>query len=186
MSNSQQPERYPGGKDAAPDPDVVDRVSGRGGIHPVPDENRPSGSHEADQDKPDLDEFVEAMSTPKREVFEASSGHLLSKVHQHVTDLTGGRSVTVDGDEVQIVHGPWTFTTTVDNVASCEPELVGPALRITPTVLAGTGWFSAQRHAVRLRFSEPVVGVEPTGTVRIAELVVDVDDPDALIERLAG
>jgi hypothetical protein len=93
-------------------------------------------------------------------------------------------------DVALIAHfGPWTLTTTVDNIVDATItgpyrlwRVAGPA-RLSFTD-RGLTFATTTRTGLCLTFRSPVPGIDPLGILRHPNLTVTVKDPRALAEAL--
>ena len=101
------------------------------------------------------------------------------------------RSAYLLVDEVALIahFGPWTLTTTLDNIANATItgpyrlwRVAGPArLSLTDR---GLTFATTTRTGLCLTFRSPVRGIDPFGIVRHPNLTVTVKDPSALATAL--
>lgn len=94
------------------------------------------------------------------------------------------------GDGDLIAHfGPWTLTTTIDNIV--DATITGPyrLWRVAgPARLSladrGLTFATTTRAGLCLTFRSPVPGIDPLGIVRHPNLTVTVKDPSGLAKAL--
>jgi len=100
-----------------------------------------------------------------------------------------GDAVRITGQTLEATFGPWTLTTTVDNISAVDIggpyrwwKVAGPA-RYSLADRSLT-FATSTRQGVSISFVQPVPGLDPWGAVRHPSLTVTVEDPDELVATL--
>ena len=94
-----------------------------------------------------------------------------------------------DRQVLDVSFGRWHVVTPLSNVAAADVEgpyavwkVLGPRLSLAD---GGLTFGTTPAAGVRIRFHEPVPGLEPTGLLRHSSLTVTVTEPAALVARLS-
>jgi hypothetical protein len=100
-------------------------------------------------------------------------------------------SLDIADGELRVRFGPWSLRTPLDNVVGAEVtgpyawwRVAGPA-RLSFGDRGLTFATNAER-GVCIRFKEPVSGLVPGGLLKHPNLTVTVDEPERLVQVLAG
>lgn len=161
------------------------RVSSDSG--PVPDENLPGHHPPVEQDKPDHPPAL----PPRHHRFGFREDNTFA-LASRAFGVTGDRAyVDVDDEILRIRFGPWSLTTTMDNVESA--AVTGPYRWwkvIGPPHLSlrdrGITFATSPAKGVCIRFREAVPAAIPGAVIRHPAATVTVDDPDDLVRFLEG
>lgn len=175
---------------------------------PVPEDNLPGHHPEHEQDKPDVTPVARprgrrgaaaaakpkaapVVEAPRRATFTFAfdTPLALAALPFGVTPFTTRLDIA-DG-RLHVRFGPWSVTTTLDNVAGAEAtgpytwfKVAGPAHISLKD--RGLTFATNTRRGVCIRFKEPVTGIDPGGLVKHPALTVTVDRPDDLVAALTA
>ncbi len=170
-------------------------------VAPVPEDNVPGHHPEQEQDKPDVKpvarprgrrapdpEPVPRQLQRHRFGFAFDPRMAVAALPFGVTPLTA-RVEVADG-EFHARFGPWSVTTSLDNVESAEvtgpyswPKVIGPPhLSFRDR---GVTFATNAERGVCIRFREPVTALLPGGLLKHPGLTVTVDRPEDLVAALA-
>lgn len=149
--------------------------------HPIPEDNEPGHHPEVEQDKPNGP--PRGMRVRKHHRFELRRDEPFARASRFFGVTEDNSYVSVDDDQLEVRFGPWTLTTSIDNVEGA--EVTGPFAWwkvIGPPHLSlkdrGITFATSAERGVCIRFRQPVPALDAVGLIRHPAATVTAEDPE--------